>query len=222
MRHGHSVAPIILALALFLPPLLNVGFKLIGLHQSAEPETLTYGSGTPDKALKVPAGYRRGDYLPARVIHFSTPSTYRSTYFLTVTPSRPIYPGTAVIAPPWTLAGVVVSVWPQTGVALVKNLDDPLFFVSCMIKGEVLDCQGIGQGLGLKGVLEDSMAAPLAEVSTSGRGHLFPPGLLVGSLDADGQTIRPAFTPDNTPWAYLWFDSDAERVKKQIKRGLSP
>ena len=73
MRRGQSLAPLILGLALVLPPLLNLVFELRELSTAgSSPETLAYGFGAAPEQVQPPRDQRRGRYVPARVIEFGS------------------------------------------------------------------------------------------------------------------------------------------------------
>ncbi len=226
MRHQHGAAAgLLLVLLLFLPPILNVCFEFYTVKTAERPPVHSFGFGSPGDthSLKIPAEYRKGTYVPAKVLGFNTPAPFRSSYFAAFSPEAAdnVLPGATVIARPWMLAGIVVKVWRKSGFALVKSLRDPSFRAACVLDGKKVIVRGQGGGAEL--VLESGAheAAAGAIAATSGEGNVFPPGLHVGySTGKETGIIVPFFTRKQNAWVHLWIDPDLQRIQERIQRTL--
>ena len=217
MQRKHGYASMVLALALFLPPLLNLATELRRLRGGGQgPPPMDFGYGAPPTEL--PA---RGTYITGRIIDLRSPSAFRTTYLVHYPRSKTVRPGTVVISRNSIVAGVVAKSWPRAGIALVKSLEDPAFRVSVACHGAELVLSGSGEGRGLAAVSGDlALFADGERITTSGRKSIFPAGLAVGHW-RKGQVV-PAFSRTDTRWVYLWRDPDLEVLEAAFGRDFLP
>jgi len=218
MRRGSSVASILLASALVLPPLLNLISEFRRASRAGpSPPRLSFGFGPVATDFSPPPDQRRGTYIPARILDFRSPSTTRSTFFVHYPSGESVAVGSVVIAPPWILAGKIVKVWPRSGVALAAYVEDPSFRVPALAGSTEFLLMGRGEGLGLGVLKGDLSASDSALLKTSGAAGVFPGGLLVGYLDrARKGRVAPAFLRQHGMWLYLWRDPGLEALRRAL------
>ncbi len=213
MRRGQGFGSILLALALFVPPLFNLAIELRRLKDAGQaPPRRDFMFGEAPYALGPPT---RGRYVPARIIDFRSLSPLRGTYIVHFPPTEKTRKGAIVIGPHAVLAGMVVKVWENHGIALVRAVDDPGFRVLCATRADDVVLAGRGFGLGL-----DALTGSIADVAegervlTSPRSRVFPPNLIIGNRQ--GRIVTPAFAHDRDRWVYLWQDPDLEALSAAV------
>ena len=219
MRRGQGVAPLVLGIALVLPPLLNLVAELRRLRDAGPPpDVLEYGFGRAPADAEPPPEERRGRYVPGRVVDFSSPSPFVSTFFVHFPRREEVRPGAVVIAPGRVLAGRIVKVWPRAGLALARVPEDADFRVACSVGDARVLLTGRGDGAGLEAA-SGSLADFESEiVQTSGDGGVYPPRLLVGFRRKN--VVLPAFSRTRGTWVYLWYDPDLEALAQAL--GAAP
>ncbi len=213
MRRGQGFGPIVLAVALFAPPLFNLALELRRLKDPLPaPPRADFRFGD---APFTPGPPKRGRYIPARIVDFRSPSPLRSTFIAHFPPTEEVRRGAVVIGPHAILAGTVAKVWQRQGIALIRSVEDPGFRALCASRDGDIVLAGRGESLGL-GALAGSLAA-FAEgerVLTAARSRVFPAGLLLG--DRRGDAVMPAFAYDQDRWVYLWHDPDLQALSAAL------
>jgi cell shape-determining protein MreC len=218
MRRGHGIAPVLLALAIGLPPVLNLIAEVRRVKDAGPfPDTRSHGFGADTRKFTPPPGSERGRYVPGRIIDFRSPSSFRSTFFVHYPRAEPVTPGSVVIAPPQTVAGVIVKAWTRIGVALARHVEDPAFRVACKAGDRTFLLSGAGEEYGLTALAGSLADLPGDVVRTSGADGVFPPDLLVGYWRTEGDgTVEPAFSRERGRWVYLWFDPDLAALQRVL------
>lgn len=208
MRRGHGFSPVLLALALIAPPVVNLLMEFQRLrHAGAPPGLVDFGFGADPGTEALPA---RGIYIPGRLIDFRSPSAFRATYFVHFPRGARVAAGAVAVTPGAVVAGRVVKVWD--GIALVKSVEDPAFRVACRSRlGEDAILSGAGSGRGLGAVAGTLDSFEEDEIlRTAGGPGVTPAGMIIGRV-REGRVV-PHFTPSSAAWLYLWYDPDLERL----------
>jgi hypothetical protein len=218
MRRGHRIAPILLALALGLPPLLTLVAEVNRAGRAGQaPEMKSYGFGEPPEPFVPPPGARRGRHVPARIVDFRSPSIFRSTFFVHLPPGECPAVGAVVMTPERALAGAVVKVWKTAGIALARSPEDPAFRVACRCGSREAFLTGRGDALGLTLLAGNLGDASDELVWTAGTDGVFPAGLLVGYRRAEtSDVVVSAFDRSRATWVYLWRDPDLEALEAAV------
>ncbi|HNR99746.1 MAG TPA: hypothetical protein PKX48_12380 [Planctomycetota bacterium] len=213
MRRGLHFGHILLAVALFAPPVFNLALELRRLKAAPPaPPRADFHFGEAPFAPEPP---KRGRYIPARIVDFRSPSPLRSTFMVHFPPTEEVHRGAVVIGPHAILAGTVAKVWQRQGVALVRSVEDPGFRALCASRDGDIVLVGRGESTGLSalaGTLD--VFADGERVVTAARSRVFPAGLVLGNRR--GNTVVPAFAYDRDRWVYLWHDPDLQALSAAL------